>query len=71
MSSIVVSDLAYSPPGAEQLFFDVSFTVSPGEHAVIVGANGTGKSTILRALQFLHVAYKLGAVAGVADRSFD
>ena len=50
MSSIVVSDLAYSPPGAEQLFFDVSFTVSPGEHAVIVGANGTGKSTILRIL---------------------
>ena len=50
MSSIVVSDLAYSPPGAEQLFFDVSFTVSPGEHAVIVGANGVGKSTILRIL---------------------
>ena len=50
MSSIVVSELAYSPPGAEQLFFDVSFTVSPGEHAVIVGANGVGKSTILRIL---------------------
>ena len=50
MSSVIVSDLAYSPPGAEQLFFDVSFTVSPGEHAVIVGANGVGKSTILRIL---------------------
>ncbi|MEY3691624.1 MAG: hypothetical protein RJB57_1280 [Actinomycetota bacterium] len=50
MSSIVVSELAYAPPGAEQLFFDVSFTVSPGEHAVIVGANGVGKSTILRIL---------------------
>ena len=50
MSSIVVSDLAYSPPGAEQLFFDVSFTVSPGEHAVLVGANGAGKSTVLRIL---------------------
>jgi ATPase subunit of ABC transporter with duplicated ATPase domains len=45
-----VSDLAYSPPGAEQLFFDVSFGVSPGEHAAIVGPNGVGKSTILKIL---------------------
>ena len=50
MSSIVVSELAYAPPGADQLFFDVSFTVSPGEHAALVGANGVGKSTILRIL---------------------
>ncbi|MSO16007.1 MAG: ABC-F family ATP-binding cassette domain-containing protein [Ilumatobacteraceae bacterium] len=50
MSSIVVSELAYSPPGADQLFFDVSFGVSPGEHAALVGPNGVGKSTILRIL---------------------
>jgi len=50
VSSIVVSELAYSPPGADQLFFDVSFGVSPGEHAAIVGPNGVGKSTILRIL---------------------
>ena len=50
MSSIVVSELAYSPPGADQLFFDVGFGVAPGEHAAIVGANGVGKSTILRIL---------------------
>ena len=50
MSSIVVSELAYAPPGADQLFFDVSFGVTPGEHAAIVGANGVGKSTILRIL---------------------
>ena len=50
MSSIVVSDLAYAPPGADQLFFEVSFGVAPGEHAAIVGANGVGKSTILRIL---------------------
>jgi ATPase subunit of ABC transporter with duplicated ATPase domains len=47
MSSIAVSELAYAPPGADQLFFDVSFGVAPGEHAAIVGANGVGKSTIL------------------------
>ncbi|MFM8648529.1 MAG: ATP-binding cassette domain-containing protein, partial [Actinomycetota bacterium] len=50
MSSIVVSELAYSPPGADQLFFDVGFGVAPGEHAALVGANGVGKSTILRIL---------------------
>jgi len=50
VGSIVVSELAYSPPGADQLFFDVSFGVSPGEHAAIVGPNGVGKSTILKIL---------------------
>ncbi|NBU07313.1 MAG: ABC transporter ATP-binding protein, partial [Acidimicrobiia bacterium] len=50
MSGIVVSELEYGPPGADQLFFDVSFRVAPGEHAAIVGANGVGKSTILRIL---------------------
>ena len=45
-----MSELAYAPPGADQLFFDVSFGVAPGEHAAIVGANGVGKSTILRIL---------------------
>ncbi|MFT7648890.1 MAG: ATPase subunit of ABC transporter with duplicated ATPase domains [Candidatus Poriferisodalaceae bacterium] len=50
MSSIVVSELDYAPPGADSLFFDVSFGVSPGEHAAIVGPNGVGKSTILRIL---------------------
>ena len=48
--SITVSELAYAPPGADQLFFDVSFGIAPGEHAALVGANGVGKSTILRIL---------------------
>ena len=50
MSSIIVSELEYGTPGSDQLFFDVSFKVTPGEHAAIVGANGVGKSTILRIL---------------------
>ena len=50
MSSIVISDLDYAPPGADSLFFDISFNVAPGDHAAIVGANGVGKSTILRIL---------------------
>lgn len=46
----MVSDLEYAPPGADSLFFDVSFGVAPGEVAALVGANGVGKSTILRIL---------------------
>ncbi len=50
MSSIVVSELEYAPPGRESLFFGVSFGVGQGEHAALVGPNGVGKSTILRIL---------------------
>ncbi len=50
MASIVVSDLDYAPPGSDSLFFDISFGVSPGDHAAIVGPNGVGKSTILHIL---------------------
>ena len=50
MSHITVSELEYAPPGADALFFDLSFTVAPGEHAALVGTNGVGKSTILRIL---------------------
>jgi ATPase subunit of ABC transporter with duplicated ATPase domains len=50
VSSISVSELEYAPPGRDSLFFDVSFGVSPGEHAALVGPNGVGKSTILRIL---------------------
>jgi ATPase subunit of ABC transporter with duplicated ATPase domains len=50
VSSIVVSELEYAPPGRDSLFFGVSFGVGPGEHAALVGPNGVGKSTILRLL---------------------
>ena len=46
----MASELEYAPPGADSLFFDVSFGVAPGEHAALVGPNGVGKSTILRIL---------------------
>ena len=50
MSSIIVSELEYAPPASDSLFFDVAFGVAPGEVAALVGANGVGKSTILRIL---------------------
>ena len=50
MSSIVATGLAYAHPGGDLLFGDVSFKVAPGDHAALVGANGVGKSTLLRCL---------------------
>ena len=49
--SVVVSNLAYAHPGGDELFRDVSFKVGPGGHAGIVGANGVGKTTIMRILR--------------------
>jgi len=45
---IEVSNLSYAVPGGRVLFQDVSFRVPDGAHAAIVGANGTGKTTLLR-----------------------
>jgi ATPase subunit of ABC transporter with duplicated ATPase domains len=50
VSHISVSELEYAPPGSDSLFFDLSFTVSPGQHAALIGVNGVGKSTVLRIL---------------------
>lgn len=36
--------------GRTHLLEDVSFTVAPGEVAILAGANGTGKTTLLRVL---------------------
>ena len=43
-----MTDVAYALPGGWTLFEGVSFKVPEGEHAALVGANGIGKSTLLR-----------------------
>ncbi len=50
MGHVVVSRVAYAHPGGELLFSEVSFRVSPGEHAGLVGVNGVGKTTLLKML---------------------
>jgi ATPase subunit of ABC transporter with duplicated ATPase domains len=50
MGFIEVADLAYKLPGGRVLFDDVSFKVRPGRRAALVGANGVGKTTLLRIL---------------------
>lgn len=48
MGFIELSDVAYALPGGWTLFEGVSFRVPEGEHVALVGANGIGKSTLLR-----------------------
>ncbi len=48
MGFIELTDVAYALPGGWTLFEGVNFRVSEGEHAALVGANGIGKSTLLR-----------------------
>ncbi len=50
MSHVIASGLAYAHPGGDVLFSDVSFRIAPGRHVGVVGANGVGKSTLLRVL---------------------
>src|SRR5512146_1550348 len=48
MGFVELTDVAYALPGGWTLFEGVSFRVPDGEHAALVGANGIGKSTLLR-----------------------
>lgn len=48
MGSIAVSHLAWALPSGAVLFDDVSFTVGNGDRVALVGANGVGKTTLLR-----------------------
>lgn len=50
MGFVELSEVAYALPGGWTLFEGVSFRVPEGEHAALVGANGIGKSTLLRLL---------------------
>jgi ATPase subunit of ABC transporter with duplicated ATPase domains len=56
MGFLELSDVAYALPGGWTLFEGVSFKVPEGEHAALVGANGIGKSTLLRLIGGLETA---------------
>jgi ATPase subunit of ABC transporter with duplicated ATPase domains len=47
---IELADVSYALPGGWTLFEGVSFRVPDGEHAALVGANGIGKTTLLKLL---------------------
>ena len=48
MGSITVNRLAWARPGGAPLFEDVSFHVNEGAKVGLVGANGVGKTTLVR-----------------------
>ena len=48
MAYLEVANLSYAVPGGRILFEDVSFRVPEGKRVALVGANGTGKTTLLR-----------------------
>jgi ATPase subunit of ABC transporter with duplicated ATPase domains len=62
VSHIAASGLAYAQPGGDLLFSDVSFKIGPGQHVGLVGANGVGKTTLMRVL-----AGRLPATDGEVD----
>ncbi|MBR6584727.1 MAG: ABC-F family ATP-binding cassette domain-containing protein, partial [Firmicutes bacterium] len=43
---IQVEKLSYGFP-AKELYKDISFTIEAGQHCALIGANGTGKSTLV------------------------
>ncbi len=53
MSAMIEVNNVVKSYGALEVLKGVSFTVEAGEVAVIIGASGSGKSTILRCINFL------------------
>jgi ATPase subunit of ABC transporter with duplicated ATPase domains len=62
MAVIDLSEVAFAWPGGWTLFKDVTFRVPTGHHAALVGANGIGKTTLLRV-----IAGEEGAAAGAIN----
>ena len=60
--------------GDFQALFGVDFSLGEGETVAIIGSNGAGKSTFLRALTGLvasnaqKLAYRSASIANMADR---
>src|SRR5512137_1011670 len=54
--SVVVGEGLAKYYGAQDVFANVSFQLAHGDHVALVGANGTGKTTLLRIIAGLEAA---------------
>ena len=54
--SVVVGEGLAKYYGAQDVFADVSFQIAHGDRIALVGANGTGKTTLLRIIAGLEAA---------------
>ncbi len=48
MGAIQVSHVSWHLPGGRQLLDDVSFQMNNGDHTALIGANGAGKTSLMR-----------------------
>jgi ATPase subunit of ABC transporter with duplicated ATPase domains len=70
VAHVAVSNLAYAHPGGDLLFSGVSFRIASGSHVGIVGANGVGKSTLMRVLAGELVPKRERPRSGAASRTW-
>lgn len=71
-TAFILEHLSYKSPYSEQLLVeDLSLTISQGNHLLVVGNTGTGKTSLLRVLNRLWEAHSGEApAASLRNRSF-
>ena len=69
---IAFDGVSFAYPGGDRVLRDVSFRLAPGTHVALVGASGSGKSTIVKLLQrFYDVDRGRILVDGLDVRAWD